>query len=156
MSSDCRLSTKPPWAFSADLQQRPSTDTRLWWGKVRCWLQNTRQGEWKACAQKTQFPDGFGGSVFLKPMWGRVCRVHDQLMHSSQTGWGEVTWWFRNLRHQPSGCTWSGVFVLMFNMQLTSSTWWVFSISKITWRCGSIYSVWPLRRNQGSWAWFYG
>ena len=103
MSSDCRLSIKPPWAFSPDKQQGQSTDTRLWWGKVQCWLQSTKQGEWKACAQKTQIFWWLWGKCFWKPMWWRGCRVHDQLMHSSLIGWG---WGNRMIQDSQTSAFW--------------------------------------------------
>ena len=69
--------------------------------KVYC---RAKQGERVARAQNPQFPDGFGGKVFICKIWGEGCRARDLLLIG-----GEVRWQCsRNL---------------VLSLKLPSSTW---------------------------------
>ena len=101
-----------------------------------------------ARAQKTWSPQMAFREGFLKTVWGRgsqsVWSAHAHLIL-----WfvdGEVTeWCFRNLNHQTYGSNWSGVYMLVVSMQLTSSTWWGVLVSAKQLKDmaqGIIYSRW--------------
>ena len=68
-------------------------------------------------------PVGFQGKVFKD-------EVREKVLGCVISSWtffrlvgGEV---IGTQHHQPSGSNWSRVYVLVANMQLTSSTWWEF------------------------------
>ena len=89
---------------------------------------------------------------FLKTGLGRGSWVCDQHLHNSLIGW----WWGNRKmfwESQFSGSSWSGVYMLVVSIQLTS-TWWGFSICRTTQGYGSGYYLQPLRSNKRSLALF--
>ena len=106
-----------------------------------------KQGKQAAHVQKTRTPQWISGKGFKRQCEGEGHRVCDQLVHSSLVD-GEVTGWcFRNLNHQLSGSSQSGV-----------SHWWSacsqllppggdFRICRTTQGYGSGYYRQPLKRN---------
>ena len=69
--------------------------------------------------KRPDVPSGFQGKVFKRQ--GEV-EGHKMCDHSSD--WLVVR--TGSQRHQPSGSSWSGVYLLVVSIQLTSSTWWGF------------------------------
>ena len=70
-----------------------------------------------SCSEDPNYPMAFGEGA-LMAVWGRGCRVYDQLMHSSWIGWhqGEVSSIINllvSIRIGPM-CLWSALFI-----------WWV-------------------------------
>ena len=111
VSSWCKCVTKPNWVFPAHIQWSQSIDTRLWWRKVQA---TSREYEWLMLKR----PVGFQGKVSKDRALG--CMI------SLWAFWfvgGKVTW---PQHHQSSGSNLSRVYVLVGNIQLTSSSWWEF------------------------------
>ena len=112
---------KPKLGLLAYTQKSQCTDTRLCWSKVQCLLQEKRQ----LMLKRPKLPEAFREG-FLKARWGKELRCalsahgHPWLVGDEVTGW-----YLRGQQHQPPV-----VFVLVISMQLTSSTWWGFSINK--------------------------
>ena len=103
------------WVHSPALQQSQSTDAGLWWRKVQCLLQGTKQWERAAHTEKIQTPWWLSGKGFQRQYLGWGLKLMEFLL----TGW----WCFRNLNHQPSGSSQSGVYVFVVGMYSPSSTW---------------------------------
>ena len=73
--------------------------------------------------KRPELPEGFQGKVFKD-------RVKERVVGYVISSWtffllvgGEV---IRRQHHQPSGSNWSGVYMLVGSIQLTSPTWWGF------------------------------
>ena len=86
-------------------------------------LQVPSKESWQLVLKRPKHPDGFQGKVFKTRVreWVAGCVI------SSRTFFcvigGEV---MVSQHHQPSGSSWSGVYVLVGSIQLTSSTSWGF------------------------------
>ena len=68
--------------------------------------------------KRPEFPEGFQRQVYRDRV--RVC---EQLINILLMVSGEI---IRNQHYQPSGSNWSGVYLLVASMWLTSWTWWKF------------------------------
>ena len=66
------LLPKWTWVHSPAVLQSQSTDTWLWWRKVQCLLQGTKQGEWAAHAQGTSTLMGFREGILKETFGVRV------------------------------------------------------------------------------------
>ena len=117
----------------------------LEWREIYC---RAKRGEWLAHAQKTWTPQLGLKEEILKSKLGEG--LHGEWLSSD---WLVVRWlggrWSKNLSHQPSGSSSSGVHVLVLSLMLPSPIWMRALISREELRDKvSDCNVYPLRRNQ--------
>ena len=104
-------------------QWSQSTDARLWWRKEQRLLQMPSKESRQPVLKTLQLSDDLQRKIFQRQGEGGVMKC---VISSWRFFWmvgGEVT---GSQHHSPSGSSWSGVYTLMGNIQLTSSTCWGF------------------------------
>lgn len=96
-------------------------------GKYKVYCRVPSKETRKIILKRPKFPDEFQQRIFKESVRERVMEYMTSSCIILRLVDGEVTGWdFRNLNYQFSSSNWSKVYILVVNIQLTSSTRWEF------------------------------